>query len=258
MKETVRDGYDALGEAYAASRTGNPAMRTPRAAFRDTLPADARVLDAGCGPGDPVLAALNAESDAVGLDISRTQLDLAARNAPGAGLAQGGLGRLPFADDSFDGIVALWSLIHVPLGDHTDVLAEFARVLRPGGTLLVLEGRNRWQGSNPDWLDAGTEMQWAMAGAEATRAHCHRAGFTITDGWWVPETLDEPRRNPEAVRIPHPDRQPAEREQATDTDTDEQGDDASGDELASGDDADDVERPWTVFLARLERESDCE
>lgn len=240
MRESVRRGYDELAGAYAASRTGNPATATLRAEFHERLPADARVLDAGCGPGRPVLADLAERVRAVGLDFSRTQLRLAVDNAPDAALAAGDMARLPFARDAFDGIVAFWSLIHVPRGAHPAVVAEFARVLRPGGHLLVLEGTGRWQGSNPDWLDSGVEMTWAMAGADATRAHCHRAGFTITDGWRVPEALDEPEAGGGPVRIPQPDRYPRQRDESV---RNEGRGESDGGEL-----------PWTVFLARLDPE----
>ena len=94
---------------------------------------------------------------------------------------------LPFAARSFDAVAALYSLIHVPLADHRTVLSEFARVLRPGGTVLVSEGSTEWSGSNPDWLDSGTEMHWSMAGPERTRTRLQECGFEIIGQWDVPD-----------------------------------------------------------------------
>ncbi|NIS29986.1 MAG: methyltransferase type 11, partial [Actinobacteria bacterium] len=54
-----------------------------------------------------------------------------------------------------------------------------ARELRPGGRLLVSEGADEWVGDNPDWLDTGVRMEWAVAGADATRAQLRAAGFEV-------------------------------------------------------------------------------
>jgi SAM-dependent methyltransferase len=187
-KDAVRRGYDALGTEYADSRSDGQGIEI-LSSFLGDVPDSARVLDAGCGPGRPVLAELTDEASAVGLDISGEQLRLAAENAPEASLVAGDMTALPFADETFDAVVAFWSLIHVPLADHPAVIEEFARVLRPGGRLLVCEGTERWVGENPDWLDSGVEMAWEIAGAEATREQLREAGFEVTDSWGVPETL---------------------------------------------------------------------
>jgi ubiquinone/menaquinone biosynthesis C-methylase UbiE len=187
-KRAVRRAYDELGASYGAQRDSGGL--TALDAVLDTADPD-RVLDAGCGPGRPVLERLDAATAAVGLDISREQLSLAVEDVPEAPLLQGDMTRLPFAADAFDAVVAYWSLIHVPLGEHQAVLDEFARVLRPGGRALVCEGREAWTGTNPDWLEANVEMSWEMAGAEATREQLRTAGFTIEREWGAADSLDD-------------------------------------------------------------------
>lgn len=188
-REAVRRGYDDLGESYAACRSAEGQGMEALAEFLDSLPDRARVLDAGCGPGTPVLARTSAVASATGIDFSREQLRLAASNVPAASLAQGDMTRLPVRDGGFDGVTAYHSLIHVPLDEHQTVVDEFARVLRPGGRVLLSEGPEEWRGTNPDWLETGVEMQWHVAGADATRAQLRRAGFTITDEWGVTDTF---------------------------------------------------------------------
>jgi ubiquinone/menaquinone biosynthesis C-methylase UbiE len=192
----VRRAYDELGGAYAAERERDGRGLAILDAFLDAA-APERVLDAGCGPGVPVLDRLDRSATAVGLDISREQLTRAAEHVPGAAVLQGDMARLPFADDSFDAAVAYWSLIHVPLTEHPDVIDEFARVLRPDGRVLVCEGRGQWVGGNPDWLDSGVGMAWELAGVEATREQLADAGFTVTREWGVPDSLaDEDDEKP--------------------------------------------------------------
>jgi len=193
-RDTVRAGYDALGETYAAERSFGGVQRD----LLDRLVAGARagsdgaprLLDAGCGPG-PALAALPEDVRGVGLDFSTTQLALAAERAPSAALARGDLAALPFADGAFDGVVSLGALLHVPNADQPAVLDEFARVLRPGGHLLVSDGAGGWAGENPDWLGAGVHMTWEITGIDAVAAGLTDRGFEVLAREDSPDELAE-------------------------------------------------------------------
>lgn len=191
-RRAVQTAYDDLGETYAERATAGTTPE-PVERFREELGPRDWLLDAGCGPGGETLAA--AGDRGVGLDFSREQLELAQTTVPGE-LVQGEMTALPFADDSFDAVSAMYSLIHVPLADHRTVLAEFSRVLRPGGTLLVTEGSQEWIGSNPDWLDSGTEMHWSIAGPDATREDLRACGFTVRGVWDVPDPTTEDGEKP--------------------------------------------------------------
>ncbi|NUB91579.1 class I SAM-dependent methyltransferase [Haloterrigena sp. SYSU A558-1] len=194
-KDVVRRGYDELAETYAAERSETDRERAALEAFFESLPASPTLLDAGCGQGTPVLrrGSEDGGAAAVGVDFSREQLELAAANAPIASLVRGDLTDLPVRDGTFDAVIALHSLIHVPVDDHRTVLEEFARVLRPGGRVLVSEGLEEWRGENPDWLETGVEMQWHVAGA-ATRTQLRETGFEIVDERGVSGTLREDER----------------------------------------------------------------
>ncbi|MCK2219387.1 methyltransferase domain-containing protein [Actinomadura sp. ATCC 31491] len=104
------------------------------AAILDELPTGV-ALDAGCGTGR-VAAALAARGHRViGVDSSPDMLDRARARVPGGDFRLGDLRRLPLPDGAADLVVCSLALTHVPaLGP---VLAEFARVLRPGGHVVV-------------------------------------------------------------------------------------------------------------------------
>jgi len=176
-------------EAYAADRNEDGHGRSPLSVSRRGFES-ARVLDAGCGQGTPVLRDLDSAATAVGTDISRSQLELAAENVPDVALAQGDMVGLPFRNGSFDAVTAYHSLIHVPREQHqkpsTGLLASS---LTAGGCSARRAGRVG--GTNPDWLDTGVEMQWHIAGVEATRDHLRNAGFTVEREWRTDDSLAE-------------------------------------------------------------------
>jgi SAM-dependent methyltransferase len=144
---------------------------------RHRLPAGARWLDVGCGPGGN-LQMLEALSPAlvVGVDLSPLALELAQRAAPEAVLVRGDISRgLPFADASFDLVTVFNVLCHSWVASELAVLREIARVLRPGGLLLATE---------PAFAALFREMDVA---AMATRRYrcagfaslCRAAGFDV-------------------------------------------------------------------------------
>lgn len=103
-----------------------------------------RVLDIGCGTGNPAFRLVRASDvDVVGISVSQVQVAKANEFAAEAGLADRATFRfadamdMPFPDGSFDAAWALESMWHMP--DRGQVLAETARVLRPGGRLAVAD-----------------------------------------------------------------------------------------------------------------------
>lgn len=87
-------------------------------------------LDAACGTGRHAAYLAERGHHVIGVDASPEMLDRARRRLPGADLRHGELERLPLPDAAVDTVVCGLALEHVP--DLASVLAEFARVLRPG------------------------------------------------------------------------------------------------------------------------------
>ncbi|MGW5365394.1 class I SAM-dependent methyltransferase [Actinopolymorpha pittospori] len=100
-----------------------------------------RVLDAGCGEGYGAnLLASSTPSAVVGLDYDAATAQHARRAYPDVSVVRGNLVTLPFADDSFDGLVSLQTVEH--LWDQEAFVAECARVTAPGG-MVVMSTPNR-------------------------------------------------------------------------------------------------------------------
>lgn len=111
-----------------------------------------RVLDVGCGEGQlSRLAAAGGATLVVGVDPTRAQIALAGQRAGGPLYARSGADGLPFADASFDAVVACLVFEHIEAVDNA--IAEVARVLRPGGQFLFFLNHPLLQTPNSGWID---------------------------------------------------------------------------------------------------------
>lgn len=110
-----------------------------RVVARAARPAGRRFLDVAAGPGNVAHQLLaNGASHVVALDLSYNMLaEGARRGLPDVAWVNGDGQRLPLADASVDGVTISFGLRNIP--DPERALAEFARVTRPGGTLVVCE-----------------------------------------------------------------------------------------------------------------------
>jgi len=172
-RNEVRRAWNQVAERYAEQRDPDG----PDAALIDdllaALPADPTVLDVGPGDGARTLA--NLPPGSIGVDISRRGLELAAERVADARLVQGEMSQLPIATDSVDAITAYHAVFHVPRDQHPAVYREFARVLRPGGRLLMTLPSGRFETVRRGWM--GGEMFFSAPGRDRTLAALADAGF---------------------------------------------------------------------------------
>ena len=108
------------------------------------IPAGARVLDVPCGTGRIAVPLAERGFTVAGLDISEAVLARARQAGPDLDFRQGDMRELPWDDGSFDVVLNLWTAFGYFESQDEDerVLAEFARVLSPGG-LLILDTVNQ-------------------------------------------------------------------------------------------------------------------
>ncbi|WP_410648413.1 SAM-dependent methyltransferase [Amycolatopsis sp. cmx-4-54] len=146
-----------------------------------------RLLDAGCGVGAPaVLVAKETGALVTGITVSAAQVAEGERRAFESGLSRsvrferGDYQSIAYPDGSFDAIMAIESLMHAP--DLDAVLAEFHRVLRPGGRLALSDCTREPGMSDDEFVQL----------SEAFKMHClltipqwvetlKRAGFVVEE-----------------------------------------------------------------------------
>jgi len=186
--EVVRRGYNVLSSRYRGDDDNPHEYEGWLVSLRDRLPAHGQVLDIGCGCGVPVARYLAAAGHQVtGVDISEVQVSRARALVPAATFIQADATRAEFGDDSFDAIVSLYALIHMPLAAQPGLLRRAGRWLRPSGWLLASTGQDAWTGSDEHWLGGSTPMYWSHADAAATRGWIRDAGLVIASEEIVPE-----------------------------------------------------------------------
>jgi SAM-dependent methyltransferase len=139
----TRTSYDTVAVSYAGqlreALAGEPYLRAILALFADLIHAGGAgpVADVGCGPGHVTAHLHTLGIDAFGIDLSPGMIDVARRDHPDLRFEVGSMTDLKLADDSVAGLLAFWSLIHIPDDVVPAVFGHFRRVLRPAGPLLL-------------------------------------------------------------------------------------------------------------------------
>lgn len=135
--------YDAMADRYAEFVQGKlaepPLDRAVLAAFAEHVRTSGGglVADLGCGEGRIGAHLAGLGLDMLGIDLSTALTRTGRARHPGLRLAVGSMEALPLPDGALSGAVSWYSVIHAAPSDLPACFAEFARVLRPGGHLLV-------------------------------------------------------------------------------------------------------------------------
>jgi SAM-dependent methyltransferase len=135
----VRDAYTAVADLYIGLFGTREQVHPDDLAFLERHLAihPGTVLDVGCGPGHLTDHLRSLGVDARGIDLVPEFIAHARAAHPTGDYRLGSMTGLDAAPGSVAGILAWFSLIHLPPEELDDVLAEFRRVLAPGGTLVA-------------------------------------------------------------------------------------------------------------------------
>jgi SAM-dependent methyltransferase len=176
--------FDRLSEAYDAyvRPFSTPIFTAALQELISLLPADARILDAGCGPGRELrrMARALPAGEVVGVDLAAGMVVSAHRSARAAGIDntayfQADVGALPdLFTDSFDAVYNCLAHHHYP--DPPAAAAAILRVLRPGGIYAIIDPGPAWYNAisaglakqaDPGWIGFHTPAQFRALLADA-------------------------------------------------------------------------------------------
>lgn len=142
MREDRRAlGYDAVAEEYVRrylhELDHKPFDRMVLDRFAASVRSGGTVVDIGCGPGQIGRYLADRGLRVGGLDLSERSVACGRRLNPGMDFLCADMQALPIKNSAWSGIVAFYSVIHIPSDRVGDTLLEFARVLEPEAPLLV-------------------------------------------------------------------------------------------------------------------------
>ena len=187
FKQTVKQGYNAIANRYLAQRTRDSEDVRLLDDLIERLPANAKVLDAGCGAGIPISQMLSEHFDVTGVDFSEAQIKLAKKHVPKANFICQDMTKLDFPENTFDGICSYYAIIHIPREEHQALLIYFHRMLKPEGfALLCLGAEHLIDEIDENYL--GTRMYWSHYDTETYLKMLMDCGLSII---WSKHIADE-------------------------------------------------------------------
>lgn len=137
----VEAGYDLIADEYIARIYGELEHKPLDRELLDRFAVKVSVLgparDLGCGPGHVARYLHEGGLQVIGVDLSPVMVESARRSNPGIEFTRGDMRSLDIEDAALGGIVAFYSIIHIPRPEVVAALGEMKRVLRPGGSLLL-------------------------------------------------------------------------------------------------------------------------
>jgi SAM-dependent methyltransferase len=141
MRNDLELSYDRIAAAYAAAMSDEldhkPFDRAILNRFAQAVSPLGMACDLGCGPGQVARYLTGGGLPVMGIDLSSEMIAQAKRLGPGIPFRKGSMLALDVRDESFGGIAAFYSIIHVPRDLLDQAFREMWRTLRPEGILLL-------------------------------------------------------------------------------------------------------------------------
>lgn len=195
LKTRLKESYDAIATAYNDWTLQQTTIRleyleklTEKLLVAKSLSGlTSHVLELGCGCGLPVTDELLTNPDVfvTANDLSSTQIKLAKENLAKHGtdritFIEGDMMALEFSEGSFDAILGMYSVIHLPRDEQSEMIRRMAKWLKPGGLLLVNFSAETMPGLVMDkWLHEKGWMYWSGWGSDETLDKIKEAGLEV-------------------------------------------------------------------------------
>ncbi len=178
-KILVKTGYNVCAKNYADNRDllkNEKYLQT----LVTYLKPKSKILDIGCGSGVPISKYFFDQNfDVTGLDISEEMIKLAKNNLPQCTFLVQDMTDINLPNNSFDAIVAFYSIIHVPREEHKTLLQKLHSLLKKGGYILITMGSDEWEDTSEDFH--GAKMFWSHYDSKKNIKLVKESGFDIIE-----------------------------------------------------------------------------
>ena len=179
----LQASYDEVAEEYAGRIFTELEQKPLDRALLDRFAKQVRgtVCDVGCGPGQVASYLHERGVEVLGIDASAGMVEQARRLNPGLTFRQGTMSVLEVADEMWGGIVAFYSIIHIPRQEVVAVLCEWRRVLRPGGLLLLAFHQGDEVRHVEEWWSIRVSLDFAFFQRTEMEDYVREAGFVLDE-----------------------------------------------------------------------------
>jgi SAM-dependent methyltransferase len=186
LNEDVRSGYDRVAGEYAEHFRDELAQKPFDRKMLDWLAEKVGglgvICDMGCGPGQVARYLFDQGARVCGVDLSPGMVERAQRLHPGIPFRQGDMLALSgIADNSYGGVAAFYSVIHVPRTALPQALEELKRVLCPGGVLLLAFHIGREVVHRDEWWGKEVSLDFVFFETEEMKDRLKVAGFELQE-----------------------------------------------------------------------------
>jgi len=177
LERLLERSYDRIAPKYFRDRRTKSKweVRELKKLMR-LMPPGGRLLDLGCGVGQVLKLFHKNGFRVTGIDQSGKMTAFSRRSVPRARVYHRNMLNPGFKAGSFDGIVSMYAIIHVPQGKQPAVFSHMNRLLSPGGHFLINIGSGAYEYVGPH---CGEWMYWSGADLKETFRRIRRAGLTI-------------------------------------------------------------------------------
>lgn len=200
--ESIRDSYDRVADEYARRLFGElrakPLDRQLLDRFAADVAARGEACDMGCGPGQVARYLRDAGVRVFGLDLSPRMVAEARRLNPDIPFREGNMLALDLPDGALAGIAAFYAIVNIAPDALPAVFREMARVLRPGGLLLLAFHVGTAARRERELWGRPIDMDFLFFEPPAIRRGLEHAGLAVEDvverGPYPPDVEYQSRR----------------------------------------------------------------
>ena len=190
--DAIQTSYDRVADEYArhifSELDNKPLDRELLTRFAVAVRGKGEVCDMGCGPGhiarylrDAGGAGGSDHIDVFGLDLSAGMLQEARRLNPDIPFRQGNMLALDLPDASLAGIAAFYAVVNLPREALPQVFREMARVLQPGGVLLLSHHVGDETLHRDEWWERPINMDFLFLNPRSVQLDLEAAGLTVEE-----------------------------------------------------------------------------